>query len=149
MSIILEKTIDKPKGYLQKYGELTILDWSHPIIAKNGRARSKIAIKLHDLIGGEENYYTGVFISNRKGKYNINVDIAFPLEKIAIEYDGSYWHNNIDSQLKDMEQTSILISNGWKILRIKSRNSLPQLDEINLKLEELRKGACFRIIYYR
>lgn len=104
---------------------------------KNGRFTSKINIELHKMLGGEHNYYTDVVYNHNM---RINVDIAFPEEKIAIEYDGSYWHDNPDSMIKDMEQSMLLVNAGWKLLRIKSRRDLPSLDEINKRLELLRSG---------
>lgn len=70
-------------------------------------------------------------------KYNIelnypvsrcNLDIALFVDniKIDIEYDGWYWH---DSQ-KDRKRDEFLKSQGWKILRIKSANKIPSLEQI-------------------
>lgn len=103
---------------------------------KNGRFTSSVNFKLHEMLGGEHNYYTDV----RCGPSNqqINVDIALVEEKIAIEYDNKYWHRNkVD---KDNVQTQKLISGGWKVLRIKSNRNLPTKEEIQDRLNRLRNN---------
>ena len=44
-------------------------------------------------------------------------DIGIPSLKLDIEYDGSYWHNKLKDDLRDM----IIKSIGWKIVRIKEK----------------------------
>jgi len=41
------------------------------------------------------------------------IDIAVPEEKIAFEYDGSYWHDSEKDSIRD----SILEQLGWKVIR--------------------------------
>lgn len=58
------------------------------------------------------------------------IDIAIPELKIAIEYDGSYWHQDIQ---KDLERQKDLEKLGWKFIRyidnIPSKEKL--LEDIN------------------
>ena len=58
-------------------------------------------------------------------KYNFNIDIAIPKLKIAIEYDGSYWHQ--DSK-KDNSRQDILEKDGWKFIRYK--DEVPSKEQI-------------------
>jgi len=45
---------------------------------------------------------------------NFSIDIAIPTLKVAIEYDGSYWHQNKN---KDLIRQQIIEKRGWKFLR--------------------------------
>jgi hypothetical protein len=45
-----------------------------------------------------------------------SIDIAIPSLKIAIEYDGSYWHKDEE---RDKKRQSEIESNGWKFFRYK------------------------------
>ena len=45
------------------------------------------------------------------------IDIAAPSLKLAIEYDGSYWHK--DKAGKDREKVKRLKAAGWSVLRIR------------------------------
>jgi very-short-patch-repair endonuclease len=86
---------------------------------RNGRFTSQIALDLHEKI--EQ-------ITNQKWEHNFHikgigcVDIANPEIKIAIEYDGYYWHrvhNNFKE--KDNDKIHRLVKMGWKVLHIKSK----------------------------
>lgn len=112
-------------------------------LQRNGRFTSQLALDLHDIIGyGEHNYYT----DTRYGVKNhrINVDIALVEEKIVVEFDGSYWHKN--TKQKDLEQTNLLVEDGWRVLRIKSRRQLPDKSTIDKALDRLRKDLATVII---
>lgn len=54
--------------------------------------------------------------------------------KIDIEYDGWYWHQD---KTKDIKRDYYVKSKGWKVLRIKSANKLPEPDELFQKIEYL------------
>ena len=53
------------------------------------------------------------------------IDIALPHRKIAIEYDGSYWHQDEE---KDKQRQKEIESLGWKFIRYRDR--VPSLDEL-------------------
>lgn len=63
---------------------------------------------------------------------NRNIDIAIPLHKIAIEYDGSYWHQDEEKDAKRQEQLELL---GWKFIRY--RDYIPSLDELKKSIMEV------------
>lgn len=61
------------------------------------------------------------------------IDVALPLEKIALEYDGSYWHKDAAAdQLRDQQ----LQQAGWTVLRY--RDVVPTVAEL--------KGAVDRVL---
>lgn len=66
---------------------------------------------------------------------NKSLDIAIPFHKIAIEYDGSYWHPDEE---KDNERQKQIESLGWKFIRY--RDYIPSLKELeeNIQNEILR-----------
>jgi G:T-mismatch repair DNA endonuclease (very short patch repair protein) len=53
------------------------------------------------------------------------IDIALPHRKIAIEYDGSYWHQDEE---KDKQRQKEIESLGWKVIRY--RDIVPSIDEL-------------------
>lgn len=66
-------------------------------------------LKLYNLI---KEFYPEAVLNYPISWYN--VDIAIIYQKIAIEYDGSYWHQNKKS---DIERQQSLEELGWKFLR--------------------------------
>ncbi len=59
------------------------------------------------------------------------IDIALPTRKIAIEYDGSYWHKDEE---KDKQRQKQIESLGWKFIRYRDR--VPSLDELRSDIYE-------------
>ena len=57
--------------------------------------------------------------------------------KIDVEYDGSYWHRDVQ---KDRRRDEYVKSQGYKVLRIKSRRSIPTQMQIKEKIDYLVKG---------
>ena len=56
---------------------------------------------------------------------NHSIDIALPNHNIAIEYDGSYWHQDMRSDIERQKQLEDL---GWKFIRYRDR--IPSLEEL-------------------
>lgn len=74
--------------------------------------------------------------SNAKLEYPVFgfcLDIAIPDLKISIEYDGSYWHDEI----KDTERDEILAKLGWKVVRFVDR--VPSKDELIRVIETTKE----------
>jgi len=65
---------------------------------------------------------------------NRNIDIAIHEFKIAIEYDGSYWHQDKDADEKRQKDIETL---GWRFLRYFDR--IPSLDELQNDIDGLKK----------
>jgi hypothetical protein len=99
---------------------------------------SKPQLELHRLLG------RGVL--NFKTRCGLRPDIAFVHngEKIAIEYDEEHWHDEKEDEIK----TKRLLADGWKVIRILVKNTMPNqkfLDYINQGLG-LEHKCCLTTI---
>ena len=56
---------------------------------------------------------------------NRSIDIAIPDQMIAIEYDGSYWHQDQEADLKRQKELENI---GWKFLRYEDH--VPSINEL-------------------
>ena len=54
---------------------------------------------------------------------NYKVDIAHPLERIAIEVDGAC-HHPLARQQEDRRKNRFLAENGWLVLRVSNQRAL-------------------------
>jgi len=93
----------------------------------NGVMVSKPQIKLDNLLYGSLNY--------PESRYHIDVAIMRRSQKIAVEYDCQYWHQ--DKEEHDAERDMFLISRGWKILHIKSNRLLPTRKQLSIVIDYL------------
>lgn len=59
------------------------------------------------------------------GRRLLFLDVALPENKIALEYDGSYWHQDDD---KDDRRDADLREVGWTVLRYRDR--VPEAEEL-------------------
>jgi len=57
--------------------------------------------------------------------------------KVDVEYDGSYWHRDMQ---KDRRRDEYVKSQGYKVLRIKSRRAIPTQTQIKEKIDYLVRG---------
>lgn len=64
------------------------------------------------------------FAVRSKGKPR-SVDIYIPSLHLAIEYDGSRWHKNVN---RDLEKTRFLNEQGMQLIRIRERNC-PKIED--------------------
>lgn len=78
-------------------------------------------IKLYELT---KEIYPNAIMNDTIGWYC--VDITIPDKKIAIEYDGSYWHQD---KKKDSERQKNLEKMGWKFIRYIDK--LPTLNQLS------------------
>jgi len=69
------------------------------------------------------------------------IDIAIPDKKIAIEYDGSYWHD----EEKDNERDLLIVHKDWKILRY--IDWIPTKEILVNHIEEIIGGKDKKYIY--
>lgn len=73
-------------------------------------------------------YYVKKMFSDAQNRYLINnkieIDIWIPSIKVAIEYDGYYWHKS--EQDKDDNKNQYLNNLGIKVIRVRD-SGLPQL----------------------
>lgn len=99
----------------------------------NGARVSQPQIELCKLLNGE--------LNRKHNKYTIDVAIIEGGHKIAIEYDCWYWHARFldRDEMRDRE----LIGDGWKVLRIRTNQGLPPVDQILMKITELKCGMSY------
>jgi len=76
--------------------------------------------------------YLNYPVTHLKNTYSI--DITIPKLNIAIEYDGSYWHQDKEKDLKRQEE---LEEDGWKFIRY--INKLPPIDKVKEDILNLLK----------
>lgn len=58
-------------------------------------------------------------------------------EKIDVEYDGWYWHQD---PIKDIKRDRFLQNNGYKVLRIKSGKNIPTQQQLDRAIQTLIKS---------
>lgn len=58
------------------------------------------------------------------------IDIAFPRERVAIECDGSYWHNLTERIKRDEIRDKRLQEKGWTILHIPDKEIHENIDQL-------------------
>lgn len=73
----------------------------------------------------------------------LNIDIALIVNdiQIAVEYDCWYWHK--DRLDKDAERDQLLIADGWRVLRVKSRTKLPTKNQLKTAVNQLVNGRTY------
>ena len=84
----------------------------------------------------EKRYDTKYYIEREYPVFPYYIDFAFVNEKLAVEIDGSQ-HLEENRKEKDLKKDSVLLSNGWKILRITEKIVKTDWDMIEKKLNEL------------
>jgi very-short-patch-repair endonuclease len=86
----------------------------------NGRAVSKPQLYIQQMIGGDLNYSVDLF--------SVDIAIFQPDKRIAIEYDGQYWHSG--NEIIDIQRDNYLLKKGWFILRIKANKLMPSIEAL-------------------
>lgn len=66
---------------------------------------------------------------------NKSIDIAIPSLSLAIEYDGSYWHQDKEA---DNKRQKILEDDGWLFIRYVDR--IPSIEELFLDYNNIKRG---------
>lgn len=99
-----------------------------PIV--NGVPASRAQLRLAEALGVKRNHV------NYKvcGYY---IDIAFPRRKIAVEYDGRFWHEGREQQ--DQERVDKLVRCGWRVLSIKADSGVPPVPLVKRHMKMLSK----------
>lgn len=92
---------------------------------KNNRRVSKPQMELFEIVN---KIYQNVKLEHLSLNYFI--DIAIMDLKIAIEYDGSYWHQN---KKYDKLRQRDLEEEGWKFIRYVDR--IPSIEELNFDIQ--------------
>lgn len=140
---------------LCKCGKFTKISYSHFVSEhikscgncceyRNGIKTSFIALDLHQKLI-EAGYPTQDKYHNYKTKSGYYIDIALSSLKIAIEYDGWYYHKKYKKK-NDIKRSKQLRKEGWKILRIRSKALLPKMSTINIRIEKLKNNSNYEVI---
>lgn len=59
------------------------------------------------------------------------IDFAFPMEKVAIEFDGYRYHGFSKKGFKQgLERQNILVAHGWRVLRYTLTDVRDRLDDV-------------------
>lgn len=100
----------------------------------NGFSTSSQQIAIAEMVHGQINY---PFSRKR-------IDIVLLDDKVAIEYDGWYWHG--EQQEKDKQRIQDLIDSGWKVLSIKSDHLIPDKSDIDACLKQLDQTSYVELV---
>lgn len=99
----------------------------------NGQYVSKPQRLLCTMLGGVLNY--------RLERYCIDVAIFINEIPIAVEYDCWYWHQK--KRDSDAKRDAFLQQTGWRVLRVKSGQSLPTQSQLDEAIALLLSGATY------
>jgi len=102
-------------------------------LMRNGASTSQVALDIDDIIQTQylttHNYKAAtISVAGRR----INIDIAIPRHKVAIEYNGFYYHQEIrgDRSEYDLQRATLLIDDGWSVLSIDGYKDIPDASVI-------------------
>ena len=101
---------------------------------------SQQQIKVKELL---ENMYSQDKVRLNYVVSSLSLDVALFLEKdikIDIEYDGNYWHKDLQ---KDRRRDEFIKSQGFKILRIRSGRLVPTTEQMEEAINELKERKNF------
>lgn len=112
------------------------LDWVQEKIQKSLFERGKVRtssqqVKIYELL---KNDFNTCILNYPYGSLFLDCYIEINNIKIDIEYDGWYWHQN---KQKDIKRDKFLEKNGFKILRIKGHSKIPSKKELKSSINEL------------
>lgn len=88
-------------------------------------------LKTYNMI---KNKYQNAELNYPFSNCSLDIYICINDIKIDVEYDGSYWHQD---QQADIRRDKFLQSNGIKVLRIRSGHKIPTEKELFFAIEEL------------
>ena len=133
-----KKFKNMPEEIRKNYSESARRRWKDPIyrnkmvtLMKNGGSAysssfiknpSKPQVELYNIV---KNLYDTAILNFPILEVNRNIDIAIPDLMIAIEYDGSYWHQDHAYDMKRQNQLELL---GWKFIRYV--DIIPNIDKL-------------------
>ena len=99
----------------------------------HGARVSQIQRELCDMLGGE--------LNRPFGSYNIDVALRVNGVPIAVEYDCWYWHAGREEN--EAQRDEAMISEGWRILRVKSSAQLPATVQLETAIDRLLAGEDY------
>lgn len=101
-------------------------------LAKSGKVPiSKPQKAIFDLL---QKHYQNCFLNYPESLLSLDCAIFLDNVKIDIEYDGWYWHQD---QQKDIKRDRVVQKMGYKVLRIKGGSDIPKEEELLSQINEL------------
>ena len=101
----------------------------------NTRYCSKQEQELTDFI---KSFYSKTILLRNKSLIGKELDIVLPDDKIAIEYDGLYWHNeNVIENTSHLTKTELCEKQGYQLIHIFSDEWLFKRDIVKSRLKTL------------
>jgi very-short-patch-repair endonuclease len=100
----------------------------------NGAMVSKNQRLLCEMVGGELN-------GERVGRFTIDIVLRKEGVKIAIEYDIWFYHSAYNE--RDRRKDEALLHDDWRILRVRTADSLPTQLQLNEAIARLMEGELY------
>lgn len=101
-------------------------------LAKSGKVPiSKPQKAIFDLL---QKHYQNCFLNYPESMLSLDCAVFLDSVKIDIEYDGWYWHQD---QQKDIKRDRVVQKMGYKVLRIKGSSNIPKEEELLSQINEL------------
>lgn len=101
-------------------------------LIKSGKVPvSKPQKAIFDLL---KKHYQNCFLNYPESLLSLDCAVFLDNVKIDIEYDGWYWHQD---QQKDIKRDRIVQKMGYKVLRIKGSSNIPKEEELLSQINEL------------
>jgi len=134
----IAQTCIKRYGFTNPMKNKKIREKAIKTLYENGTQKCSIQQKyINHLLQGELNYPVGF----------LSLDIAYPEDKLYIEYDGGLHKGNVifgtlteeQFETKERKRNYYLMSNGWKGIRIISTKDWLPLDKVIINMIEFAK----------
>lgn len=101
-------------------------------LTKSGKVPvSKPQRAIFDLL---QKHYKNCYLNYPESLLSLDCAVFLDNVKIDIEYDGWYWHQN---QQKDIKRDRVVQKRGYKVLRIKGSSDIPKEEELLSQINEL------------
>ena len=127
----LSSTKSKAKEYFNLHKDEIIEKRMNTLRKNGGIHTSSQQIAVYEML---KEQYENVELNYVFNKFSLDIALFVCGKKIDVEYDGWYWHQ--DKQ-RDRRRDEILKSQGWSILRIKSGNKLPTVEQLIEKINNI------------
>jgi hypothetical protein len=75
-------------------------------------------------------------IRDSEGRFVARVDLAYPVEKVALEYEGDH-HRDRDTFRRDIDRLNALIALDWVVVRATARDIYRDPDQLVRRVSEL------------
>ena len=100
--------------------------------SKNGTVpTSKAQLKIYEFLSEQ---FSEVYLNKIEGNCYLDCVIYINDIKIDVEYDGWYWHQDIE---KDKRRDKFLYNQGYKILRVKGGKQAPEKAQLLQAIDAL------------